>query len=152
MRTFDLLDLMKLDCTLELMKPSSGKSRGSITVRLERRSGTTLSHELINEHLLRLESDNSLNNHSPLAEDDDDLMEALCSLLGLIKPFIQVIGTTSTVWSYRSSQTWMWFIPLNRSTLYSRTRGSLCLRCARSTHLTHRCYILANVPHTMLPS
>ena len=87
---------MASDYTLELMKPSSRKAKGSLTIRLERRCSDGLTHELVNEELSKLEQGcHSLETEANTS--DDDPMEALRLLLGRMKPFIRVLGTASTV-------------------------------------------------------
>ena len=84
---------MRLDCTLELLKPRSWKEvRGHITVRLERRLTATLSHEVVCEELSHLDQDM----HDCLASretNDEDPVETIARLLDRMDPFMRIAST-----------------------------------------------------------
>ena len=80
-----------------MLKPSSRKVEGSIAIRLERNPSTSVLQELVNEELSQLEQGNHINHPPSTDARDDNPMEALCALLGHMKPLIHALGAASTV-------------------------------------------------------
>lgn len=84
---------MRLDCTLELLKPGSRKEvRGHITVRLERRFSATLSHEVVREELSHLDQDMH-DCFSSRETNDEDPVETIAELLDRMDPFMRIAST-----------------------------------------------------------
>ena len=87
---------MRLDCTLELLKPASRQVRGFITVRLERRSSEALSHAVVREEISHLDQDvqDCLNGEGA---NDEDLVGTVAGLLDRMGPLVRV---ASMVWRH----------------------------------------------------
>ena len=80
-----------------MLKPSSKKVKGSITIHIERQPSGSVFQELVSEELAQLERDDRMNRLLFADNHDDNTMETLHSVLVRMKPFIQAIGVASTV-------------------------------------------------------
>ena len=80
-----------------MLKPSSKKVKGSITIHIERQPSGSVFQELVSEELAQLERDDRMNRLLSAHDRDDNPMETVRSVLVRMKPFIQAIGVASTV-------------------------------------------------------
>ena len=119
--------LLRIECVLQLLKPSSRKVKGSVTIRIEQIPSPSVFHERVGEELSQLAGDGRINQLSSTNTHDDDSIGTLCMLLGRMKPFIQALGAASTV--RVSNHVCLSIIQdLGRSILFSRPHGLLYLR------------------------
>ena len=122
-----LLDLilLRIECVLQLLKPSSRKVKGSVTIRIEQIPSPSVFQERVGEELSQLAGDGRINQLSSTDAHDDDPMGTLRLLLSRMKPFIQALGAASTV---RASNYCLSFIEYSdRSIRFSRPHGLLYL-------------------------
>ena len=80
-----------------MLKPSSQKVKGSITIHIERQPSGFVFQELVSDELAQLERNDHMNRLLSANNHDDNPMETLRSVLVHMKPFIQAIGIASTV-------------------------------------------------------
>jgi len=89
---------MRVDCTLELREDSTGQTKGSITVRLERVPGNHPSRELVDKELSQLDQIFQIRESMQVGDtNDDDTVEMLYVLLDRMRPFARVFGAASKV-------------------------------------------------------
>ena len=91
------LNLLQIECVLQLLKPSSRKVKGLITIRIEQNPSPTILQERVGEELSQLAGDGRIGQLPSTDAHEDDTMGTLCMLLGRMKPFIQALGDASTV-------------------------------------------------------
>ena len=119
--------LLRIECVLQLLKPSSRKVKGSVTIRIEQIPSPSVSQEQVGEELSQLAGDDRINRLLPTDARDDDPIGTLCSSLGRMKPFIQALGAASSV--RVSNHLYLILIEYSdRSILFSRPHGLLYLR------------------------
>ena len=80
-----------------MLKPSSKKVKGSITIHVERQPSGSVSQESVSEELAQLMRDDHINHLLFTNNHDDNPKETGRSVLVRTKPFIQAIGVASTV-------------------------------------------------------
>ena len=120
------LNLLQIECVLQLLKPSSRKVKGLITIRIEQDPSPTILQERVGEELSQLAGDGRINQLSSTNTHDDDSIGTLCMLLGRMKPFIQALGAASTV-QVPNHVCWSFIQDLGRSIQFSRPHGLLYL-------------------------
>ena len=120
------LNLLQIECVLQLLKPSSRKVKGLITIRMERNPSPTILQEQVSEELSQLAGDSRIGQLSSTDAHEDDSMGTLCMLLGRMKPFIQALGAASTV-RVPNHVCWSFIQDSGRSIQYSRPHGLLYL-------------------------
>ena len=83
---------------MELREGESGKVKGNITVRLERKLSEGFTHQLIGEELSQLEQDSRLKELLRVGETNDEgAVETIGLLLARMKPLLRVLDAVSIV-------------------------------------------------------